>query len=273
MSTVDFDHIRALLIAQTADPEPKARGVFGRLFTQRAERPRPLAPVRPVGVLDLATPLPEEVAAASRSAPPPTPPDVAAAPVETASLLPPPAPRAAFGRRPDVVYEPELVLDQPATAARRLQLLDPSGQPVGEMILHPDEPPMRLISTIVREEVPFFPEDLLDPDPPVGPEPLRPWLKALRKSGTVAAAAATDPAPASPTSEVEDSAPLTKRVRARRTRPPAAPKRPPPPSFGHDLLEALALTLAREQETLSDRLLAVAETSLFRDAAADAVAA
>jgi len=279
MSTADLEYIRALLVAQTAEPEPQAKSLLGRLFASKPEPPRaPSPPPRFAAILDLAAPA-ETEAPAGAGVPADTDADQEllleqicrpTTAVESASPLPPPKPRAEFGRRPDLAPEPELVLDQPATVARRLQLLDPSGQPVGEMILHPDEPPMRVIPTVVSEDVPYFPEDFLDPGHPAEPQPLRPWLKALRKSGLVQPA--RPPAGVGAT-EPDDSAPLTKRVRARRAKRHQPPPKASPQPLGHDLLEALALTLAREQETLADRLLSVAPDSVFRDAMAESAAA
>ena len=284
MSSADLDYIRALLVAQTAEPEPQAKSLLGRLFAAKPEPPRPpSAPPRFAIILDLAAPAQTDGRADPR-------PDVGVdvdtgvdfsqellldqicgptAAVESASPLPPPRPRAEFGRRPDLAPEPELVLDQPAAAARRLQLLDPSGQPVGEMILRPDEPPMRDTATVVREEVPYFPEDFLDHGHPTEPQPLRPWLKALRKSGRVQ----PDRSVVGPVAEPDDGAPLTKRVRERRAKGRQPPPKAAAQSLGHDLLEALALTLAREQENLADRLLSVADGSMFRQAMAESAAA
>lgn len=248
----DLDYIRALLVAQTAEPEPKSKGGFGAvlggLFARKAEAP-PARPLHlPAAEPTPAAPTEPELLLEHTLRPP--------LEVEAASPLSPPTPRQAFGRRPDMAPEPELILDQPASEARRLQLLDPSGQPVGEMILHPDEAPLRVIPTLVYE-TPYFPEDLLDH----GPEPLRPWLKALRNSGRP-----------SPPPETEASS--VRAAPARRTgRRPSAP-RPTPPAhpLGHDLLEALAVALAREQETLSDRLLELAARGLMEALAESAAA-
>ncbi len=279
MSSADLDHIRALLVAQTADPEPQARSLLGRLFVSASEPARPSAkPPRFAPPADPALP-PTERAGDAEAEPELLLEHVCRPPldIETASPLPPPSPRGEFGRRADLSPEPELVLDQPATTARRLQLLDPaSGQPVGEMILHPNEPPMRVISTVLREEVPYFPEDYLDPEQHPGePQPLRPWLKALRQSGLI------KPAPAQPVpaqgvrAEKTDAAASARRAPAGRTkhRRDARDAKPSPHTLGRDLLEALALTLGREQETLADRLLGVARNHAFGEAIAESAAA
>jgi len=262
MASTDLDHIRALLVAQTAETEPQPKGLFGRLFATQAEAPpSPSKPPRFTTVPELGAPV--------ESAPCPeheqelllehiVRPTLG---VETAAPLPPPPPRGEFGRRPDLAPEPELILDQPATVARRLQLLDVSGQPVGEMILSPDEPKMRVISPAASEEVPFFPEDFLDDDEHPGePQPLRPWLKALRRSGLVKPADAATAA-----ARQDESGPPIKRGRARGAKGREPPPKSAPRTLGHDLLEALAITLAREQENLVDRLHRVAHESVFRD--------
>ena len=300
MSLAELDHIRALLVAQTAEPEPQGKSLLGRLFAPKAERSRPPPPPpRFATVLDLAATVEAATVEPDLEAQDPERHPEADAEidaetgaellleqlcrpnleVETASPLPPPAPRGEFGRRADIALEPELILDQPAVHARRLQLLDPSGQPVGEMILRPDEPPMRVIATVVREEVPYFPEDFLDPDHPAEPQPLRPWLKALRKSGVAQPALAAAQTRDAGTADAapDESAPLTKRVRNRRaqgrqSQPQSQPKAPPQP-LSHDLLEALAFTLSREHENLADRLLSVAGDSVFRQAMAESEAA
>jgi hypothetical protein len=304
MSSADLDYIRALLVAQTDEPKPEVQSLLGRLFGPRSkpgptrwpEPPRrPPPPPRFAGVPDRAAPSPPDL---------PAVPDVerelllehicrplrAAEPV---SPLAPPTPRGEFGRRPDTA--PELILDQPAIAARRLQLLDPSGKPVGEMILHPDARPMQGVPaevgpaevgpaevgpdvmvptrigptgigpTGIGGEVPYFPEDLLDPG--AGPQPLRPWLKALRTSGRVQPAPSSGAEGAQRTEpDPDDSAPLVKRVRHRRQqwrRPEPNPRK----TLGQDLLEALALALSREQEALADRLSSAVEDGSFRTAA------
>jgi len=288
----DLDHIRALLVAQTAEAEPKSRSLLGRLFARRTEAPPPRAPVRYAAILDLATPL--EPASRPDSKPEPEPehtlrPGLV---LEEASRLRPPDPRSGFGRRPEAVppfagsqmaREPELVLDQPAAGPRRLQLLDASGQPVGEMILQPNTP---------REEVPYFPEDFLDhgdaghDEPPLyerlthEPQLLRPWLKSLRPPASTQPAAEPVSAPeldiaeldiaALDIAKLDAGAPLASQVRQRRTR--ASRPRPSKPvqarpavtrPLGEDLLGALALALAREHETLADRLLALAASGTF----------
>lgn len=264
MSLSDLAYIRALLVAQTVEPEPRAKGLFGRLFAGRAEPGRsaasPSAFVNPsafVKPLDLCSGE-GELLLEHTFRPRPE--------LEAAPPLAPPSPRAEFGRRSDAAAENELVLDRPAAEPRRLTLLDPSGQAVGEMILEPEEPAMRLIATVVREEVPYFPEDFLDHGHshshshggPPEPEPLRPWLKALRNTGMPRPAAA------------EPAASTAKPTRRRpRSRPQPVPTRvesasAEPASLGHDLLEALALTLAREHETLDDRLFALAQDGVFQ---------
>ncbi len=165
MSSVELDYTRALLVAQTDGPEPEAQGLLGRLFRNRPEpRRRPHPSPRFAGPLHLAASHPTEAPAAADFAqelllehmrrPPRA--------VETASPPQPPTLRGEFGRRPDIA--PDLVLDQPATKARRLQLFAPSGQPVGEMILPPDPPQVAVVPSMSGEEAPYFPEDLLGPD-------------------------------------------------------------------------------------------------------------
>ena len=184
MSSADLDYIRALLVAQTAEPEPEPQSLLARLFAARPEPPRRRPP-----------PLPRFAAARGHAAParPDVPSDAVSEPelllehmcrpprsVETAPAVPPSSPRGEFGRRPEIAPQPELILDQPAATARRLQLLDVCGQPVGEIILQPDQGPTR--GVLKGEDVPYFPEDLLETVQPQEPEPLRPWLKALRAS-------------------------------------------------------------------------------------------
>jgi len=146
----------------------------------------------------------------------------------------PPTPRAEFGRRPDAAAEIELMLVQPAAEPRRLRVTDDAGAPIGEMIFHPSDPPVRAAyaSSDDTPAVPYFPEDLFEPEPEFGatePEPLRPWIKALRNSGGArpkpVAAQAEHPAPAVPKTYL-----------------------------GHDLLAALAVSLMREHTALKDRI-------------------
>ena len=290
----DLDHIRALLVAQTAEAEPQSRSLFGRLFARRAEASPPRGPVRYAAILDLAAS--PEPASRPESNPKPRPnpePELElelehtvrpGLGLEEASRLRPPDPRSGFGRRPEVgppvagsqlAREPELVLDQPAAGPRRLQLLDASGQPVGEMILQPNTP---------REEVPYFPEDFLDQgeaghdEPPLydrlthEPQLLRPWLKSLRPPASTQPATEPVAAPKLDVAEIDAGAPLASQVRQRRTR--ASRPRPPKPvqvrpaatrPLGEDLLGALALALAREHETLADRLLALAASGTFSE--------
>jgi len=256
MSSADLKYVRALLVAQTAEVDPQAKSLFGRLFPTRSEPSRPASRPLLLGTVpSSATPVQTGIRAEAgrdtqRRSDGVRPP---------AHATPPPSPassvglRAEFGRRPDLSPEPELVLDKPAAAARRLQWLDPAGKPVGEMVLPPDAPPVRMFASLVREEVPFFPEDFLDPEQPAEPQPLRPWLKALRRSGRARSAGADQTA-----SLPDYDKPLCKQVRERRARTRRAPTLAAPRPLGHDLLEALCVTLAREQETLADRLLSVA---------------
>lgn len=275
MASADLDHIRALLIAQTAEPEPEPRGWFGR-----RRRPAPREPLSLGGTgpkprfVPPAFSDPDQELLLQKICGPPSPmaevdedlfeprPDDSLG-VETASPLPPPAPRTAFGRRADEP-EAELVLETPAVELRRLRVLDPTGAAIGEMILHPRDQPMRLVSPMHDDEhaAPFFPEDFGEPggfgQSPGEPQPMRPWIKALRnasrpKSASAAAETAPDP--------VEEAAPLAKRVRRRRAvrqGPPTGGASPrPSTSFAHDLLDALALALDHEHVQFADRLATV----------------
>jgi hypothetical protein len=266
MASADLDYIRALLIAQTAAPEPEPRRLFSRLIGKRRTPPAPLnRSPRPQPRFDpnlfaKADPDAALLLDQLRATPAETP-----LVAEVLSPLPPPAPRAAFGRRPDVEPEVELLLDQPATAARRLRLLDPSGQPIGEMMLEPHQTVARIVAahhTPLADDshaAPFFPEDLMDPDSPwvlgKGSEPMRPWIKALRNS----------------TRPIEEPKPVTappprKKVRRRKAKAIKGAIPPPPaspPSLGEDLLSALAVTLTHEHDRLADRL---AELDLFQPA-------
>lgn len=250
MASAELDHIRALLIAQTAAPDTAPRGLLGRLSLGKRRPPPPplsLAPApRPrfdAGAFadtDQTLLLEQICGPATETA--------LSLGVETTSPLPPPAPRAGFGRRAD--QEAELVLDRPANAARRLQVLDPTGHAIGEMLFHPQAPVVQILPAAHVADahaVPFFPEDLMEPDSPWGPappsEPMRPWIKALRNS------AQTMPVQAPP-------AATPPKGRAKRAK---AAKPAPPPSLGRDLLEALALTLTREHEALLDKRLSAAK--------------
>ncbi len=260
MASADLDHIRALLIAQTEAPEPQTRGLLGRLRLGRRERREPLT-LGPVAASPRFTaPAPcdpdQDLLLKALCGPAP---ETGVLGIETASPLPPPTPRNGFGRRADGTAETELMLETPATAPRRLRVLDDRGGAVGEIILLPEEPPLRTVYGVADEAhaAPYFPEDLMEPEAPQEPQPLRPWIKALRGAGAVK----PSPADLAKPESMDDQAPLVKRVRQRRATK-AAPR--PPAPLGHDLLEALALTLAREHDTLADRLLAVASEQLFR---------
>ena len=234
MASADFDHIRALLIAQTAEPEPK-RGKFS-VFGRRAPAPQ--------------TPL--ALAEAPRRAPPTSRPrgeddqelllDYICLPVaapqkpvvvpEALSPLPPPAPRSAFGRRSD---EDGLEI-----------LLG------GEALEEPSA-------------VPYFPEDLADGEAAMEqlftePQPMRPWIKALR--GASRPAIGDGPLPLH--KPVVEPAPASQQKPVRSLRRPAAALAPAPEravgaaSLSRDLLEALELALQREHHRLDDRLTALA---------------
>ena len=269
----DLDDIRALLIAQTADPEPKTKGLFGRLF---ASKPLSERPARCAAILNLDAPAEadggeQELLLEHTFRPRHD---------ESQSPLRPPEPRATFGRRPDLFPEPELVLDRPAAVARRLQLLDLDGQPVGEMILRPDEAPgmaptMIPSAVVVGGEVPYFPEDLDDHHAAHGPEPLRPWLKALRNSKHQPLAAPGE-TPAVTAFETPP-APKPRRRPRKASKPKAevvapAPTAPEGRTLSEDLMEALALTLSREHEILSDRLFALGQAAIFVTEAEQAAA-
>lgn len=278
MASADLEYIRALLIAQTADPEPARKGAFGRWLSPKVPRRAPpldLACERP-GAARATTSeadadqalLLDRICGPAPGAPPrhlPCPvedePDIFVA--EAVSPLPPPAPRAEFGRRADLFSEVELMLDQPASEPRRLQVLDVSGQPIGEMILQPDAQSHRAVYAAREEAVPYFPEDLEEDALFRGSEPMRPWIKALRHSGAPQrekpAPTVVEPAPAPPKPAKSHTA---RRARGRKSSasPPRSPKNP---GLDRDLLEALALTLAREHETLTDRLATVNDTGLF----------
>ncbi len=262
MATVDLEHIRALLVAQTAEPEPQAKGLLARLFATkaaRAEAPlnlappqdppwRRLPPLKPEGATD-----PDQELLLEHICRPPSV-------DEHLSPLPPPAARGAFGRRPEGEREPELVLDRPAAELRRLRVLDPTGAAIGEMILHAASPTV-ILGDDDLHAAPYFPEDLMDgASPPTipplgeaasGAEPMRPWIKALRSAPPPPASQPT----VAPKDQPADLAvSLAKRVRRRRKAARAPPPRPPQ-TFGQDILEALALALEREHATLTDRML------------------
>ncbi|MDP9102674.1 MAG: hypothetical protein M3N05_01535 [Pseudomonadota bacterium] len=255
MASAELDHIRALLIAQTAAPDPAPRGLFGRLSLGKRRAPPPplnLAPAPrprfdPGAFADTdQTLLLEQICGPSEASRP--------LDVETASPLPPPAPRNGFGRRPDQEAELELVLDRPADAARRLRVLDPTGQAIGEMLFHPQAPVVQIVPVAHVDEAhaaPFFPEDLMETGSLWGPappdQPMRPWIKALRNSGAQVRA------------EPPNRKAKGKKAKAAKAPPPLPPV--DPPSLGADLLEALALTLGREHDALCDRLMAL---DLFR---------
>lgn len=266
MASADLDHIRALLIAQTADPPPKPKG-FGRWFAPRRPANAPLtletpppAPARPPAPAAFSDP-DQELLLSHICGP--------SMMVEQASPLPPPSPRSAFGRRGDLADEVELMLVEPAAEPRRLRVLDDAGAPVGEMILHAVEPPLRTVYAAKEDAhaAPFFPEDLMEPERPAlgaprdPSEPLRPWIKALR----AAARPNPEPAPAPPVAP-QPKPPAKRRRPSAKAKP--APVPPPEPTLGHDLLEALALALSREQAALEDRLAVVVEETLLEPKAA-----
>jgi hypothetical protein len=259
MATADLDYIRALLVAQTAEPEPQAKGLLARLFAARSVRAAPplnltpapeppwrrLPPLTPEGGSD-----PDQALLLEHICRPP-------AVDESLSPLPPPTPRGAFGRRQEGEREAELMLDRPAAELRRLRVLDPTGAAIGEMILRAAAPTV-VLSDEDLHAVPYFPEDLMDggeaptipplPESVAGPRPMRPWIKALRSpsipTGGDRPARSTDPA-----------ASRAKGARRRKADSPAPSGPPRPKSLGQDILEALALTLEREHATLTDRML------------------
>ena len=221
MASADLDHIRALLIAQTAEPEPK-RGLLS-VFGRRNPRSAPLALDAPLrrpppapssweyGDQEL---LLERICVPTVAAPPPQ------VIPETHSPLPPPDPRSAFGRRSDQ-DDLELLLDH-----------------------HEVEEP---------SAVPFFPEDLAETDAEIErlfsePQPMRPWIKALRSSSKPAS-----PVEAAP---VADRGPPRKRKRTVAPPPPARCAKAE--ALSRDLLEALEVALTREHHQLDDRLSALA---------------
>jgi hypothetical protein len=169
MASADLDHIRALLIAQTAAPEPRRR-TFGMLGPRGRPSNPPLVlaePVRRAGEApaDADQGLDQEILLSYICAP--ETPEPAPSPFvpETVSLLPPPRPRAAFGRRRED-EAPELLLARAGA----------------------DDPPI----------VPYFPEDLAEEAHELEAlfsdrEPMRPWIKALRTT-----ARPSHPAPSAP---------------------------------------------------------------------------
>jgi hypothetical protein len=134
----------------------------------------------------------------------------------------------------------------------------------------------------VGAEVPYFPEDLMDHSATRGPEPLRPWLKSLRNSRLPHPDTTPSTAQTGAQAKAETQARLARRSKRRAgnharlrsetiDRAPFAEAHPTPPcpglaeprTLGEDLLEALALALAREHETLSDRLFAFGQAAMF----------
>lgn len=230
MASTDLDHIRALLIAQTTEPEPR-RGGFA-LFGRRKTAPvAPLSIVETVRRLEPLTPSVEtrdadQALLLDRICSPPPPPvevDKDLFVAEALSPLPPPAARDAFGRRtePDELV---LILDRPDQA----------------------EP----------ATVPYFPEDFDDSAAEAEalfaePQPMRPWIKALRDSRLPAPPPAPRAAPAPEPEEQPSVAEAVGKIRASKTPPPRSASTA---ALSRDLLEALELALLREHHQLGDRL-------------------
>lgn len=245
MASADLEHIRALLIAQTAAPEPRRRGF--RLFGARRSAPdatdAPLPIIETVRRLEPLAPPAEardadQALLLERICTPPPPPvevDETLFVEERLAPLPPPAMRDAFGRRsePDELV---LTLDRPDQA-------EPAA-------------------------VPFFPEDFEDPIAGAEslfaePQPMRPWIKALRDSRRPPPVPVSAPAPAPEPAARSAPEPASGTPRPRPVQKTRAPAEPPPRSAGaaalsRDLLEALELALLREHHQLSDRLAVIA---------------
>ncbi len=230
MALSELQNIRALLIAQTDEPEARrAPGLLQRVGSLLGARPPvPQEPARP----PLRLVEPPAVDFIETSAEDALLLDWEPDPDLFVPLELPPSPRAEFGQRSPRPYLPHdsvLRLDRVVDAApRRLTLLTDTGEAVGELFLKPEEPPLRAVFSTHEHEAPYFPGDLDETHLTLAPLQSAP---APRRSTRLAA-------PAAAASQAS--------VRFK--------------GLGTDLLDALALTLAREAEALSDRLMQVGAT-------------
>jgi hypothetical protein len=257
MAPSELAEIRALLIAQTQTVEIRRPanllGVVGSLLRPRAEPPvRPItlhtpvaAPRKPV-VWHGWPAAPEGAATCGAAQDEERSPLLLGDEIDPDMFAPldlPPPPRAAFGvrsPRPYLPHDSVLLLNKLAPAEpRRLTLLTEAGEAVGEIYLKPEGRRGHAIYDLAdpadEHQAPFFPGDLEEHEP--GPPPLM-AASHWADRGKVGAQTSRAPTCAPP------------------PRPTARPGSTP--GLGLDLLQALAVTLSREHETLSDLLTATA---------------